>query len=325
MKLLSLVPELVGSVNACLRPRNESLRLVAIWCELLIAALRGPARLVVGRNGRDAALDTLDRLVSWMLSQTGAGLDDVDLTRAQTALNEVELRERVCEAAIDHAGATNGIWSVGCSLGAPSHQWLDEIAKLARVLAEGFEQVSLGFDGRFRTERLAAPLRAVGGAARKIVLVDAYGWRACVRGNEDDGRAVDSVRWLIGCLLERNAGPVEVGLVTNRTRPEGHVIGEGFRDLLSSSKPSGCQLANAWVLVHGERRPGYRLHARFVYTDLGSWMVDPGLDQFVTVKSCGARVNDRLIVRVARREDERMITRAITAMPGVDQRFEAVL
>lgn len=327
MRLVALDPQLLQQTHPSRAlPVIRSPWAIKLWCELLISGVRGALRLVVLPGQADAVRKSIQRLCH-ALEQSGLELrDDTHWRRANMRRSQPEFTDRICELASSAPGIPKHVVTIGCPLDSDEDRWCHALQELAHLIAEGFDDLQLTDDQRFRLKQLEQPFAAIGGSARRVVLIDRYAWTACVPDSVG-GRAEarDSLKWLLATLFSGKRDAAALGLVTAAAVVENRVVNPadivtGFESHVSALDPSGHRVSSAWVLIHSrKRRRDDRLHARFIATDFGAWVVDPGIDQLVTSRSGELSVPDRSLVRVARREDETLIRRLTEPQRGLDE------
>lgn len=318
MKLVALDSQLVHQAQSgSTLPVLSAPWAVKLWCELLIAGLRGPLRLVVATGQFETVNQTIQMLCD-ALEQSGLDLcNDDHWRRAQMRRVQPEVTDRICELDALARPAHKYIDIIGCPLDSNEGQWSNALQDLAHLIADGFDDLQLTTK-EYRLSQLEQPFKTIGGAARRVVLIDSYAWTACL-ATPGGGRAEarDSVAWLLSTLFSNKRADAELGLVTcehwdPKCRVDPLEIAKGFGALIADLDPSGRRVPSAWVTVQSHKRPrDDRVHARFIRTEFGAWVVDPGIDQLVAVHDGKLRVPHRALVRVARREDETLIRRLI--------------
>ncbi len=291
-------------------PSGEDFATMAFihWAKLLTHGLRGPLRLVVANE--EERVSTIPRIVKALRSIESPPLAD-DADRVARNLGGPQLADGVL--VVEDAGlrASSSVTDVGGVSRADADHWIERSSMIGRLISDGFDATKLGEEPH-RRRNLESQIALIGAASTRVRLFDPYIWKGLVDLESSD-RAKASLEFLLHAALSRNAShSVSLSVVTS-----GEKLGAGVQssdleegaDMLLESLAAVVEKVNDGgrivreivVHLHGfERRISHQLHGRFLESDLGGLMFDPGLESVLQESGDKWRVSDRLLVRACR-------------------------
>ena len=307
---------------------SEQVSIVLTWFEMLLQGLLGPLLLVVDSERDENQTKKLIRGLADLRWTADGGISEADMceqrSRIKSLLPKITENIIIIQPREQHELC---IVDIGCALKSSAHEWLEQSRKINSLVCKGFESPDLGHDDLRDPAILENQIRLMATSASQVRLVDPHICNALERKSPQSRL---SLEWILQALLRpKRHFELAIQIVAQKPSLPHEAKTKSWEDAekkkwiakqesqsesklekLISSKAGYQSDMHKCEIAWCEERV---LHARYIDSDIGGVIIDPGLDQIISVPISGPyRLDRRLLVRNSRRSDRARLNKTLS-------------